>query len=184
MGLQKWLYERDLKRRIAKNGYALVHVSGGEDGPPFSYTVGLALGIGDGELIVSGLAPRAAKETLRHAVLCLRAGRLQLSDGATWDDRSDGPKCVVRAVHPTHIRPKRFASALWWRSLRPHADALTAFQIVGPDAAGLLPWDESCDFGLRMDQEPLYEPYDEAAPNALYEKIEAEWEAAGQPAVA
>jgi hypothetical protein len=62
-----------------------------------------------------------------------------------------------------------------------NTDRFDAFQVVGFDRNGRLPWEAECAFGSRMTQKPLYEPLEEADPDGWYFRIEKAWKAAGEP---
>lgn len=181
MGLGEWLYFRDLRKRIRRDGWTTVHVAEGDVDPAFAYTVGFSRGPGEAELIVFGLPPELAQEVLEHAAGKLRNGDLEAQDGAAWDQGSEDVRYVLRQVHPSQLRSDYFGAALWWSSEAKSSHVFAAFQIVGFDRNGRLPWETGCTYGSQFDQKPLYEPLDEQDPDRWFLSIDEKWKAAGQP---
>jgi hypothetical protein len=150
-------YEERLIANIGQHGFQVVSVLTGEESPPFSYSVGFWETVGQPEAIIFGLNPEmglyALKETLRQceAGLALRDG--QQLDGLMKDYDVD---CVVRDVHPSHLVPEYFNSALWYHRHRTGAELAAAVQLVWPDE-GVWPWEPEASAEFLAEQPALYD---------------------------
>lgn len=154
-------YERDIITNIEKHGWFCTSVFD-PDGKqqPFSYSVGFTQTLKCPEFIVFGLDVKLMHSMLWNVFRAIRDGK-RPEDNQHWDGLLEGYDCVVRAVHPSQIEPKFFASAMWfWISyLERCADDMQAFQIVWPGVGdALYPWDEACPQIVRDRQPPLYLP--------------------------
>lgn len=91
---------------------------------------------------------------------CSRDSALQVEreDGMTWSEDA-GSRCVARKVHPEQIAGGWFGLARErHRIVNGAPDGLAAFQLVGADKSGDLPWEPGYDKAVRKWQPPLYEP--------------------------
>lgn len=116
--------------KVAEFGHTYQHVM---DSVPMTYTVGLT-GQGFPELVLFGLPPQTAQAVLGTVVEKVKAGE-QFTNGQEMHDVVAGfPVMVIEVadaeellVAQAFVGPDR---------------AVTAWQVVFPDAQGLWPWDE------------------------------------------
>lgn len=169
MGLLGWLkgelsfaYHRwNILRAIRKRGWTALYVDG--EGTPFCYTIGLGRAVGCPEIFMSGLGHFYSNVVLGAAYRQLQSGELVLADGIDWSADADvWPRLTWKAVHPSQIRADHLAALLcirdYWGEPR---DDLRVFQLVFPDEAGVMPWEEGYDWGRDPGQNMLWLPYAE-----------------------
>jgi hypothetical protein len=122
---------RDLNRVVEQFGWAVLHGGGAPGDPRWSHTVGLT-GLGHPEVIVMGL-PFEAGETYPNLVgEAVRAGA-RFTPGTTTTALTDADSPVVfLAVSDTG----RLAVAEQFYG------SVEALQLVWPDSAGTLPWED------------------------------------------
>jgi hypothetical protein len=122
----------DLRGVVDRFGWAVLHGGGGSPADPrYSHTVGLTA-FGHPELIVLGLPFEAGESYLNLAGGAVRAGtRFRPGEATTALTDADSPVAFL-AVEDTG----RLAAAA---QLYGRVDAL---QLVWPDSAGTLPWEE------------------------------------------
>ena len=123
---------RDLSRVVDRFGWAVLHGGGGGPADPrWSHTAGLA-GLGHPEVIVTGLPFEAGETYLNLVGEAVRAGA-RFSPGTTTTALTDADSPVVfLAVEQT----ERLAV------LEQLHGSVEALQLVWPDSAGTLPWEE------------------------------------------
>lgn len=145
---QAWLDQEDARIAsvIRRHGWAIEYIGGGccsvpgcdgggDDGPPFAYTVGL-FGMGHPELLVFGLDPGTTCHLLNSLGDRIRAdealipGRLLTIDG--WEHRVipeevPNPGAIVFSANRFYQRPAGFS--------------VPVLQLSYDDFAGRFPWE-------------------------------------------
>jgi hypothetical protein len=141
--------EAKLLADIDSEGVHLVHVPGDDEGPGFTFTVGLFHSFGQAEVIVFGLPPEVAHELLN----------------VLTDECDDGKKFAGGEKHegllvdypvrfvavPEAVLADYFGMALWAYEGTP----FPAVQLVWPDKQGRWPWSEGVREGFRAGQPVL-----------------------------
>lgn len=140
--------EEKILADVEESGLHVRRIKGDEEYPEFAYTVGLARGTGQAEVIVVGLPADVAQELLnRVADLVDEGRRFVAGDRAT--DIADGFPVEFRAV-----TAKQGEAHLRWAHWL-HGDApFDIVQLVYPDRHGRWPWDPATDSAFRW-QQPL-----------------------------
>jgi hypothetical protein len=122
---------RDLNRVVEQFGWAVLHGGGAPGDPRWSHTVGLT-GLGHPEVIVMGLPFEAGETYLNLVGEAVRAGA-RFTPGTTTTALTDADSPVVfLAVSDTG----RLAVAEQFYG------SVEALQLVWPDSAGTLPWED------------------------------------------
>jgi hypothetical protein len=152
-------YMQDIIDKIAEHGWMAISVMAGEDGDnPFTYTVGLA--DYDVELVVAGLDPVRAHGVLGAARKAIIDGTVILDPAREQVQSTDvlAPRAVPNADAPAElpvsfnrITAKENAPVNVAHMLEDHRE-WTLWQIVWPDAAGLLPDHPDYDLTLLRSQ--------------------------------
>lgn len=134
-------YDRLCQKVIAEHGWMVqgVFPRAGDEGTPFSYTVGLTAA-GLPELVISGLPAELAGELLNTAAH--QSLTTEFTAGQVLTDAASVPLRVVEAP----AAEVNVAHRLYPGSVR-------ALQLVWPDAAGVFPGDPGWSHG---DAQPLY----------------------------
>ena len=147
-------------RRVRKHGWTGTYVPG-DDGVPFTYSIGFWEIARAPEVIMFGASPEIGNGLLHDAYRQLKSGELKLADKDRWAlDGEGGPTLAWREVHPSQIRRDHFNIAIWHRESRGQSrHTLEAYQLVFSDRAGVLPWEEGYDLDYRPRQKELYLPY-------------------------
>ena len=155
-----WLAWNRVRKKLDRQGWTIVAVDEGSNGPAFAYTVGLSAKFGSPELCVAGLPARAAGELLGKLVEDVAAGRLSLEGDNVPAGLHETHDCVWRRVHPSQFVGETFGVLLRWRDEEGAAAPPEAYQWVWPDDEGRLPFDAACRLEVRMMQTPLWAPHD------------------------
>ena len=136
----------DLQEKIEAHGWAVRHVGAGPDGEPraFSYTIGLTA-LGHPELVVVGMPFESAQDFLNLAGELVRDGR-RFRTGTTTADLTDGARVAFVPVHDD--------SGL--TAVEQVYGTVEALQLVWPDSAGRMPWDD--DHANPPSTQPLLGP--------------------------
>ena len=123
---------RDLRRVIDRFGWAVLHGGGGGPGDPrYSHTAGMTA-LGHPEVIVVGLPFAAGEKYLNLVGEAVRAGA-RFGPGAATTALTDADSPVV------FLRVEDTARLAVVEEVYGAVDAL---QLVWPDSAGSLPWEE------------------------------------------
>ncbi|MCR9244955.1 MAG: DUF4262 domain-containing protein [bacterium] len=134
---------------VSEFGVHIVHILADEDGPAFSYTVGLHEKHEQPEVLVFGLPHEVAHELLNDLADLVAGGR-RFAPGDRSEDLIEGYPVQFLAVTRPEM-PHLLAMADWVYEGSPFA----ALQMVYPDKMGRWPWDEGCQQGFR-DGQPLF----------------------------
>ncbi len=141
--------DQKLLADIQAHGWHFVHVRGDDQGPPYSFTVGLYRTHGHPELMVMGLEPEVSHPIMGLAVEQIKQGHVY-KDGFRDDTLLDGVDCLLRKIPPEAHR-KYLGYNVWFYKDRP--EGFPALQVLWPDSQGRYPGQE----GFEMDamQPPL-----------------------------
>lgn len=148
--IQAWLDQEDarIKTVIRQHGWAIEYIGGGccsvpgcdgggDEGPPFAYTVGL-FGLGHPELLVFGLDPDTTCTLLNELGDRIRADQAlipgQMLTFEDWEHR------VVPEVVPNPGEIVFTANRFYQR---PDDYSVPALQLSYDDLGGRFPWEES-----------------------------------------
>jgi hypothetical protein len=148
--------EREALRIADEAGWSIMRVPAGP--AEWAYTIGL-VDTGKPELIAFLPADGAAK-ILQDAQARIASGDLVLKDGLRWNDL--GFECCWRKVDESQylaLSVMRLTKLRHARRLG-RREALEAYQLFVPDAAGRYAWEPGCAKGVRDSQPLLFEPFD------------------------
>ena len=137
---------------VEQFGWHMITVSEDDQGPGFTYTIGLFYSYSHPEVIVFGL-PNQAMQGVVDCIAGLVKGGVRFGDGDESDEVLDGYVCTFRRVLPAHY-PAHLGYAKWFYKSR----EFPAIQCVWPDKAGHFPWQAECEPGIVRLQPALYEP--------------------------
>jgi hypothetical protein len=148
--------ERD--RRIAadvrEHGWHVMGVRPDAQGPGWAYSIGLWHTLRSPEVCVFGLPVDVCVRLVNVTADRVRAGA-PLAQDQRRDDVLEGLPVVVRPVHPTWY-PTFFGAGLDFQRQPPWPVA----QVVWPDPAGRMPFEEGSAPECRAAQPPLWLPKD------------------------
>lgn len=150
--------EQDMVDGIAEHGFFSMHVLAEADFPGFTYSIGFWESVSAPEFLIYGL-PRSLMHNMLWELYRQIKGGLRIEDGARVGDMLEGFDCIIRPIHPSHLR-KHVGSALWYRRLKQGDDKeLRAWQVFWPGTQqGLFPWEAGCVEEVRQLQPLLYLP--------------------------
>ena len=142
---------------IAAYGWHCTLVPEDEEGPGFSYSIGLGDTLGAPELIVFGLKHKLMHTMIWQAFHQIKEGRKIEADARYLELIGDFP-CITKPVHPSWHR-EYFGYALWYYRYRNKLAEFRAFQIFWPGKLdGLFPWEDGVDEYVAWCQPRLYFP--------------------------
>lgn len=148
--------EAQLLDDVETFGWHMITVSKDDEGPSFTYTVGLFKSYGHPELIVFGLPDKVMQDVLHVAATLIQGGRTFGDNECTLDLLNDDYPCVFRTVLPEQYE-FYLGYAMWFYRIK-NVDEFPALQLVWPDKASHFPWEHACAAGIRDLQPPTYEP--------------------------
>ncbi len=144
-------YERTVLRNVEQFGWHCTSVTpkDEDDGPSFTYSVGLFETFGAAEVILFGLGSDVA-----HPILSIYAQRLKEGNPIHLEfpspDLIDNYSCVFVPV-PRPRYNDFVLSALWF-----YAEVeFPLYQLVWPDPEGLFPWHPDASAGFKSEQPVL-----------------------------
>lgn len=131
---------------IEKYGCHVIHVLEDEEGPPFSYSVGVQKTSGVPEVIVIGL-----KQTIAHFVVNeynsrVRAGE-RFAPGTRHEGFLEGFRVQFEVVTPAH-----FDDYLGWDKWLYGGKNFEVLQIIYPTTDGIWPWEPRASEWFRERQ--------------------------------
>ena len=151
-------YESQLLADIEQFGFQVTTVVDPDGGnPPFSYSVGFTQSLGQGEVIVVGLAPESGNWVIHDFYEKVREEGIRFADGLRISEILSEAELVCRAVPQAKITRDYLNSAIWFHRRQFGSELAQVFQLVWPDPRGNYPWDEDCDQDVIAMQTPLYE---------------------------
>ena len=165
--LWTWLFWRDVKRRVGKHGWTIVHIGGdGSRGPVWAYSVGFWECAGAPEVIVFGHDELWSNGLISQALKQMREGLvLQDLDASVWKASKER-----RRVDPCTFKTRWFTCARRYRRERAGDENLDAFQLFIPDEAGKYPWEDGFDETWRRYQCELHLPAPQIGPGELADR--------------
>jgi hypothetical protein len=137
---------------IEKYGCHVIHVLEDEEGPPFSYSVGVQKSSGAPEVIVIGLKQPIAHFVVNEYNRRVRAGE-RFERGARYEGFLEGFSVQFGAVARRH-----FDAYLGWDKWLYGGKAFEVLQIIYPTTNGVWPWDANASEAFRERQPLLGEP--------------------------
>ncbi len=127
--------DRAILGHIAEFGWSVIGIEEDDEGPSYSFSVGLYHTLGAPELLIVGQKPQTAQGLINHAGELLRNGQ-RFADGERRDGILGGYPAVFAAVDPRYYR-EYLGYATW---LYRGCD-FPVLQIVWPDRDGRFSWD-------------------------------------------
>jgi hypothetical protein len=147
--------ETQLVNDVNEYGWHMITVPPDDQGPGFTYTIGLFKSYGHPEVIIFGLPIPVMQGVLDVVAEIVKDGR-RFVDGEQTDDVMEGYACAFRTVHRDHYRG-HFGFAIWfYRTLG--QEAFPALQCIWPDKGRRFPWERDCLESIHALQPLLYEP--------------------------
>jgi hypothetical protein len=134
---------------IKKYGCHVIHVLEDEDGPPFSYSVGVQKASGAPEVIVIGLKQPIAHFVVNEYNSRVRAGERFLA-GSQYEGFLEGFKVQFEVVASRH-----FDDYLGWNKWLYGGKNFEVFQIIYPTTDGVWPWQPTASGWFRQRQPVL-----------------------------
>ena len=134
--------DRKLLDDVATHGWHCVHILEDEDGPEYSFTVGLFHSFGHPELIIFGLSAKVAHQILEIMVDAAKAGTPIDLSKPTDELLNNYTCCFADVPHAQYHEHVGFCR--WFYE----GNHFPLYQIVWPSRAGLYPWhpDASAEF--------------------------------------
>lgn len=149
-------FERDIIRNVEKHGCHINWVFEENDGgPAFAYSIGFTKTVSGPEVILFGLPQATCAQIINH-MLVLRAGGLNLHEGARISGVIGDYDLIVRMVDESWLIQSYFASALWYHRTQMGQPLTDVAMLVWPDANNVFPWEDDCANWVRADQPELY----------------------------
>ena len=139
---------------VRKHGWSTINVFGDQEGPGFSYTVGLYLAHRCPELIAFGLPPRTAHGFF-GGVFELAAKGEPVPPQGRYDGLAQGLPVWFRPILFEH-REGHLGFANWFYASLPRPYPVS--QMVWPDRAGRFPWQAGFSDEFRGEQPFLWTP--------------------------
>ncbi len=134
---------------IASHGWHMISIGEDDDGPAYSFTVGVFHSFGFPEICLAGISDiEVAGQILNAIVETMKEGET-LDDWVASDEILEDYTCVFREV-PLSLHEENFGYAVWYYERAP----FPVLQCVWPDADGFYPWNEEFD-AASVDQQPV-----------------------------
>jgi hypothetical protein len=140
--------DRQILQWVAEYGWAVLGIEEDEDGPPYTFSVGLWRGWKHPEIVIFGLKHEASQVLINNLGLEIREGRTFEPGQEYLDLVPSYPVCFIE-VHPAWVR-EFFGYACWFN----RGDDFPVLQCVWPDRAGRFPWQEGYDVAF-LTRQPL-----------------------------
>ena len=143
----------ELEHNIAEHGWQVTHVGADEDGPCFSYSIGIWQTLQKPEIIVFGLHPEVAQFLINELGDRMRAGT-PISLGERIGGLLEGADCVLRPMHESWFPEYLGAAIGHYEGAR-----FEAWHCVWPGPeCGLFPWEDGVEDIVRAYQPDLSLP--------------------------
>jgi hypothetical protein len=136
---------------IEQFGCHVIHVLEDEEGPPFSYSVGVQQSSGAPEVMVIGLKQPIAHFVVNEYNRRVRAG-VRFVLGVRYEGFLEGFQVQFEVVMPEH-----FDEYLGWAKWLYSGKSFEALQIIYPTTDGIWPWDPGVSDWFRQRQPILCE---------------------------
>jgi hypothetical protein len=137
---------------IATYGLHIINVSGDNDRPPFSYSLGIEQSLGLPELIVVGLRAEVGQAAINACYEQMQAGTPIPAGMRVADLLGGGFECLIGDVSDAHRK-----EYMCWTTWLYKGSDFRALQIIFPDTAGVFPWEPGASDWFRNWQ-PLLAP--------------------------
>ena len=121
---------------VRKYGLHVINVLEDENGPGFSYSIGLFENYGHPEIIIIGLRQDLAHTLLNNMAYDIKEGEA-FNSGQYYDSVLDGYHCYFGKVSKSHYKDY-VGWALWFYQ----GTDFPLVQCVYPTVSGKFPWDE------------------------------------------
>jgi hypothetical protein len=141
--------DRDILAQIAEFGWSVLGIEQDDEGPSYSFSVGLFHTLDVPELLVVGQKPQNAQGLINHVGELMREGR-RFADGERAEGILEGYPAVLVAVDPRYYR-EYLGYARWVN----RGSDFPALQIICPDRDGRFPWDDGYPAELFWHQRVL-----------------------------
>lgn len=141
--------DRSILTSIAEYGWAVIGIPEDDEGPSYSFSVGMSYTLGVPELLIVGQKPENAQGLINHVGELIREGR-RFTAGERADGVLEGYQAVFVTVDPRHYR-EYLGYACW---INRGLD-FPVLQIVCPDREGRFPWDDGYPSELLWQQRVL-----------------------------
>jgi hypothetical protein len=154
---------------IAKHGFHVTAVFGGDDGPLWAYTVGLLETYGHPELITFGLPPQIAHGVI-HAIVEQSREGTQHPLGREHPFDVDGiPVCLLPVLDEYWLYPCDYLlGCSHYYGAKGAKVELRALQLVWSDENGRLPWEPQFQRKFAGDQPLLDESGHYTEPDTMF----------------
>lgn len=136
---------------IRKFGHTVITVAGGENEPPFAYTIGMTETDKHPEILVFGLPQSVAQYILNAVAERVRKGH-RLADGDVLNQIANVP-CAIKSIS------RGAASFYTFQALYRYEKAAVQpefVQLVLPDRNGRFPWDDGYSKDMAKVQPELW----------------------------
>jgi len=137
---------------IEKYGCHVIHVLEDEEGPPFSYSVGVQKTSGAPEVIVIGLKQHVAHFLVNEYNRRIRAGE-RFDAGARYEGFLEGFRVQFEVVTPDH-----FDDYVGWDKWLYGGRNFQVLQMIYPTTDGIWPWEATASEAFRQRQPILSGP--------------------------
>ncbi len=131
--------DRWLLDTVGRVGWAVIGVPDDEEGPGFSYSIGLTRTLGHPEVFMMGLRPEVAQQLINLVGEAVRFGE-RFGPGRRYDGIAEGFPLAFVPVAGRYY-DEYLGWALWFYQ---GAD-FPVLQCVWPDKAGVFPWEPGYD---------------------------------------
>jgi hypothetical protein len=142
--------EKKALEDIEKYGLHVISVTGDEENPPFTYSLGIERSLGQPELIVIGLRSGVAHAAINELYRQMKDG-LQLKPGIFVEDLLGGDfSCRL-----DEVLPEQFKDFMFWTTWLHEGTNYRVFQIVYPSTANVYPWEPDAPDAFKQWQPML-----------------------------
>ena len=142
--------EAQLLADIEHVGWHMITVAEDDEGPGWTYSIGLFHSYGHPEVVVFGL-PNDIMQGIVDTIAALIKAGSRFADGDETGEVLSGYPCVFREVQPSHYEA-HFGYAEWFYK----SQTFPVLQCVWPDKGGHYPWEADCHAGIVRLQPALW----------------------------
>jgi hypothetical protein len=134
-------HDQKLLSDVKQYGWHVPHIFADENGPGFSFSVGLYLKFGHPEILVMGLEQPVAHKFINLIGGYVSTGRV-FRQGERTDDLAQGSPSSFIPIAIEHYQQYLGYGIWFYRSLK---QPFPALQLVWPDEQGRFPWENDYD---------------------------------------
>lgn len=142
--------DQKLLSDIAQFGWHIIHIPQDEEGPGWSYTIGLYHTFKHPEIVVTGMQPDFSQVILNNFGEDIKSGK-KFEVGLLYNDILDDVQCKMIEVKREHYH-EHFGYAKWFYK----SEDFPVLQCVYPTKSGIFPWDKEAPEGFKTFQ-PILE---------------------------